>query len=184
MSVLLAQKQGVIDHCKMILDDCNDPWVAGSYDLAAKAIAAYEDGHHEAAMALAVSIGEPLAIWASTPRSKLFMSEAEQEEWERSRKKAGKYAWATLELNAAGDGFSRYEVSRLALIAPMHGFFTKWYPESEQRPPDGLSRHVVTHQATPQHFSPENALLSLMLITSLLREEQAWAEEVRWMDAE
>jgi hypothetical protein len=184
LSVLLARKQEIIDHCKMIIHDCDDPWVTDEHDLAAKAIAAYEDGHQEAAMALAVSVGEPLAIWASTPRWKFFKSDAEQEAWERSRKKAGKYAWATLELNAVRADFSQYEVPRQALIAPIHRFFTKWYPDDEQKPPDGLSRHVVAHQPTPQHFSPENALLSLMLVTSLLREEQAWSEEVRRMDGD
>jgi hypothetical protein len=73
---------------------------------------------------------------------------------------------------------------RKVLIAPIHRFFTGWYPDRGQKPPDGLSRHVVAHQPTQQHFSPENALLSLMLVTSLLREEQAWAEEVRRQDFE
>lgn len=112
----------------------------------------------------------------------IFKSEAEQEAWEKSRKKAGKYAWATLELSSVGADFSKYEVPRQVLIATIQRFFTTWYPDSGRKPPDGLSRHVVAHQPTQQHFSPENALLSLMLVTSLLHEMQAWSEEVRRMD--
>jgi hypothetical protein len=44
------------------------------------------------------------------------------------------------------------------------------------------SRHVVAHQATVQHFSVENALLAVMLVASLLRDKQAWSEEVRAME--
>src|ERR1700686_2310347 len=33
LSVLLARKQEIIDHCKMLIQDCDDPWVAGSHDL-------------------------------------------------------------------------------------------------------------------------------------------------------
>ncbi|SRR6266849_3607429 len=182
MSVLLARKQEIVDHCKVVIRHCDDPWVADMHALTGKAIAAYEDGHREAAMALAVSVGESLAIWASTPRIQGFKSEAEQEAWEKSRKKVGKYGWATLELSIVGADFSQYKVPRQVLIAPIHRFFTKWYPDSGQEPPDGLSRHVVAHQPTQQHSSPENALLSLMLVTSLLREMQAWSEEVRSMD--
>lgn len=182
MAVLLARRQEIVDHCKVVICHCDDPWVADMHALIARAIAAYEDDHQEAAMALAVSAGESLALWASTPRIKCFKSEAEQEAWEKSRKKAGKYAWATLELSAVGADFSKYDVPRQVLIAPIHRFFTTWYPDSGQKPPDDLSRHVVAHQPTQRHFSPENALLSLMLVTSLLREMQVWSEEVRRMD--
>jgi hypothetical protein len=49
--------------------------------------------------------------------------------------------------------------------------------------PGELSRHVVAHSATVAHFSQENALLALMLVTSILREMHEWCEEVRSMDA-
>jgi hypothetical protein len=168
MSMLHLRRQEIVDHCKAIICLCDDPWLTDEHMLAQKAMAAYEDGHREAAMALAVCIGEPLAIWASTPRCQLFHSEADREEWERKRKKVGKYEWAALEVSATGIDPSRYEVIRQALIAPIPSFFTEWRPDKGLKFPDHLSRHVVVHQPALLHFSPENALLSLMLVASFL----------------
>ena len=184
MSVLLARKQEIVDHCKVITRYCDDPWVADACVLTEAAIAAYEGGHHEAAMALAVSVSEPLAIWASTPRWQFFKSEAAQEKWEKYRGKK-KYMWATFELSDAKADLSYpHDWSYKALIAPIPLFFTEWFPDSGDEPPNSLSRYVVAHQPTQQHFSPENALLSLMLATSLLYATQEWSEEVRRMDGE
>ncbi len=184
MLVLLLQKQEIIDNCKAITRYCDDPWVADACGLTGAAIAAYENGHHEAAMALAVSVSDPLAIWASTPRFRFFKSEAAKEMWEKSRKKS-KYMWASLELSdAMADLSYDHGWPYKALIAPIPLFFTNWFPDSGDEPPNSLSRHVVAHQPTQQHFSPENALLSLMLVTSLLYAIQEWSEGVRQMDSE
>ncbi len=183
MSILHTQKREIIDHCKRIIRLCGDPWITNEYALTGKAFAAYEDGHVEAAMALAVSVSEPLAIWASTPRVQFFKSEAEQEAWKKRRGNR-KYEWATLELSAAEADLSQDKWFYKSLIAPIERFFTKWFPDSGYNPPDSLSRHVVAHQPTQEHFSSENALLSLMLTTSLLYAVQEWSEQVRWMDDE
>ena len=58
MAVLLARKQEIVDHCKVVIRHCDDPWVGDMHALLARAIAAYEDDHQEAALALAVSVGE------------------------------------------------------------------------------------------------------------------------------
>lgn len=134
-------------------------------------------------MALAVSIGEPLAVWASTPRVKGFDSKAEKDTWEKERTRK-KYTWAERELATVGVNLSRYEFKYLVLIAPIPHFFTPWWPEKGDPPPEELSRHVVAHHPTVKHFSVDNALIALMLVTSLLREKQAWSEEVRSMDAD
>jgi hypothetical protein len=179
MSTLLAKKHEIIDHCKEITDSCYHPWVADSRLLTEKAIAAYEDGHYEAAMALAVSVSEPLAIWASTPRWQFLKSvdaEKKLEEYNKEHKKH-RYKWAALELSGAKDDFVySQEWSYKALIAPIPLFFKEWYPDTGDEPPKSLSRHIVAHQPTQQHFSPENALLSLMLATSLLYAQEEWSE--------
>ena len=180
MSVLLAHKQEIIDQCKVITLNSDDSWITNERALIEKAIAAYEDGHLEAATALAVSVGEPLAIWASTPRVKAFKSETEKALWEKRRENTSKYQWATFELNDPDADLSPYKI----LIAPIQSFFTSWKPTKGQKPPDSLSRHVVAHKPTVKHFSSENALLSLMLVTSILHYMQTWCEEVRWMDSE
>jgi hypothetical protein len=187
MAVLLALKQEIVDQCKEITLDCDDPWAADACELIGKAIAAYEDGHYEAAMALAVSVSEPLAIWASTPRVQAFESRAAQEKDEEHREKISRsrYKWAAFELSDEKAGLvCGDEWNYRALIAPIPLFFTGWSPDSGLEPPKSLSRHVVAHQPTRQHFSPENALLSLMLTTSLLRYQQGWFETFRYMDWE
>src|SRR5262249_12300686 len=73
--------------CDALVRECNDPWVGDEQALVQRALAAFRAGHHEAAMALAVSIGEPLANWASTPRVRGFLSEADRDTWEKKRHK-------------------------------------------------------------------------------------------------
>jgi hypothetical protein len=182
MAVLLSREREIIDHCTAIVRACNDQWVAGERRLVEAAVAAYMAGHREAAMALAVSIGEPLAVWASKPRVQSFESEAERDAWEMHRVKAGRYGGAALELSTVGADLSRHELLQKILIAPIPRFFTPWFPNKGQPMPTGLSRHVVAHQATSQHFSRENALLAVMLVASILRAMQAWSEEVRSME--
>lgn len=187
MATLLLRKQEVLDSCKAILHDCDDPWIKDACILTGTAIAAYEGGHHEAAMALAVSVSEPLATWASEPRVQMFRSEAAHEQWGKylKSKAKSKYMRAAAELSNDRTKFAfPHDLQYKALIAPIPLFFTPWFPESGVEPPDGLSRHVVAHQPTLQHFSPENALLSLMLATSLVYAQQEWAEEVRSTDGE
>lgn len=180
MSVLLAHKQEIIDQCKEIIHESDDPWVANERALIREAVAVYEDGYLAAATALAVSIGDPLAKWASTPRIKTFKSETEEALWEKTRKNKSKYAWAAFELEDADTNLSIEKI----LIAPVYNFFTEYHIDRGENPPDSLSRHVVAHNPTLEHFSPENALLSLMLVTSILHYMQEWSEQVRWMDSE
>jgi hypothetical protein len=185
MTVLLARKQEIVDQCKDLILDYNNPWADDARELTGKAIAAYEDGHYEAAMALAVSVSEPLAIWSSTHRFQALDGRAALEKDQENRKKISreKYKWASYELSdekaalVCGDDWD-YR----ALIAPIPLFFTIWYPDSGLEPPKSLSRHVVAHQPTREHFSPENALLSLMLATSLLCYQQACFDTFWYMD--
>jgi hypothetical protein len=180
--ILLDRQAEIVEDCLDALDECRDPWLDDHVILARRAVQAYREGHHEAGMALAVNIGEPLAVWASTPRVRGFDSEADRNAWEKYRKKIRKYAWAEYELAAVGVDVSRYLFKQQVLMAPIPRFFTPWYPEGSDPAPEHLSRHVVAHQPTVKHFSLENALVALMLTVSILREQQAWAEDVRSME--
>ena len=72
--VLLGRFDEILRHSAELVEECGDAWIADERTLTHQAILAAEAGHHEAAMALAVSVGEPLAIWASVPRVKVFRS--------------------------------------------------------------------------------------------------------------
>ena len=80
---------------------------------------------------------------------------------------------------APGQKLKRLEVLRHALIAPIPKFFTPYYANQGQPVPETVSRHATVHQPTVAHLSRDNALLVIMLSTSILREQQSWCEEVR-----
>lgn len=183
LEILRVRRNEILEECSNLIAACDDPWMDDMHALALRALDAFRTGHHEAAMALAVSLGEPLATWASTPRVRMFSSEEDKGAWERKRNVDGKYRWAAEELSGASPVSHQEDIYRQALIAPIPAFFKPFRVEKGDPVPAGLSRHAVAHHPTRAHFSPENALLALMLITSFLREMANWCQEVRLMDA-
>ncbi len=183
MGVLMASEAEVVAQCRLLLDECSDQWVSELRTLIGRSLDAYQAGFHEAAMALAVAVGEPLAQWASVPRVQRFESDQAEQEWEANRKR-DKYILAERELAAASPGALKpTRVHRNALIAPIPKFYTPFYGEQDEKIPDTVSRHATVHQPTVEHLSQENALLAMMLCVSLLRQQQDWAEEIRDYDA-
>jgi hypothetical protein len=179
--ILRAHSDEILDQCHERLAECTDPWVAGPHSLLSRSAEALQAGHHEAAMALAVSVGEPLARWASVPRVHVFLSQEEADAWVNERRKHYKLAELELaDLVSRGKELARWDVQRVALISPIPKFFTDFTPGEPH--PESLSRHVVAHDPTPEHMSPHNALVALMLTTSILRQQQEWSIEVRMQD--
>jgi hypothetical protein len=131
-------------------------------------------------MALAVAVGESLALWASKDRLRPFGSEAERQAWEKEHK-VTKYNLAAIELAAIDTGrdLKSMEVLRSALIAPIPKFFAPFHGRPGEIIPDTVSRHMTVHQPTVAHLSRDNALLAIMLCVSILREQQAWCEEIQ-----
>lgn len=181
-SVLLNHESQILEDCSRLLGDCTDPWISDQATLARSVLSAYCAGHREAAMALAVSIGESLAVWASIPRVKSYYSRADRELWEHVLKKVGKYRWAKYGLEAEKFAAPHDDFMWRALAAPIPKFFARWHPESGEPAPQELSRHVVAHQPTLEHFAPPNPLIAIMLVTSLLRAQEEWSKEVRVTD--
>jgi len=185
MAILMSVQDEVLAHCRSVLRECSDDWIVNERTLITRAFDAFESGQHEAAMALAVIVGERLALWASEPRVLAFGSSEERDVWERKVKKGSKYAKAQRELAlvSSTETLSRLDVMRHALIAPIPHFFFPFYGEEGETIPETVSRHAAVHQPDVQHFSVENAILALMLCVSILRDEQSWCIEVRTEDA-
>lgn len=183
--VLLVHEAEILDECRTLLKECEDAWVKEERTLITRAVAAYDAGFFEAAMALAVAIGEPLALWASEPRVQSFDSEAAKVAWEAKKKAVGRYGVAKLELGAVnpGDKLNRIEILRHALIGPIDKFFTPFHANPGEQIPPTVSRHATVHKPTVTHLSKQNALIALMLDVSILREQQEWAVEVRMEEA-
>ncbi len=179
LAVLIAHRDEVISDCEELLEECHADELADQVTLARKAIAAVKGGHPESGMALAVALGDPLAVWASQPRVTGFDSKAERAEWEKLRKTKGKSRHAQIEIDRLGPGaVAHWDFCYQVLIAPVPRFFTRYDPEKGDPLPEGLSRHAVAHQPTLAHFSETNTLLALMLVTSILRQMQDWIEEM------
>lgn len=203
MAVLMLHQEEILNDCKELVSDGDDiSWLpeqyrlTDEYGLIQKAFAAYEAGHHEAATALAVAVCDALARSLTKSGGQPLLSQDDwadddkwgdksYEKWEKrlkeyvkkNRKKYEGYNRATWELSADHDNFFRpLDWHDKALIAPILRFFTSWHPEDGTPPPTHLSRHVVAHQPTLAHFSKENALLALMLVTSLICEAKARVE--------
>ena len=178
IAVLIANEDAVLAECESLVARCRDAELCDSQTLAGRAIHAYREGHHEAAMALAVAVAEQPAIWASQRRVEAFFSQAEREDYEKAVKK--KYSLAEKELEALDSRASRSRlgVPRRALLSPIPKFFQSFFPANDDPIPETISRHATVHLPTVAHLTRENALLAIMLCTSLLREQQDWIEEV------
>jgi len=186
MSLLVRHESDVVDHGRELLRECDDPWTDDEQHLLSKALSAYEAGFHEAAMALAVVVGEPLALWASIPRAQVLDSAYGASGFDTAKLSGYQRARLEFESKLANSSASarNYDVLRQALIAPIPSFFTPFFGKPGEPIPETLSRHATVHHPTPQHLSRENALIALMLGVSILRDQQAWAEEVRFEESE
>jgi hypothetical protein len=187
LGVLMSHQDSIFDQCRSLVTECVDPWIEDEQVLVDHVLDAYADRHYEAAMALAVAVGEPLALWASQPRVLAFDSEAEVAAWEKTKAdRRNKYKLAELELAAVAPQtkLRRLDVLRSALIGPIPKFLTPFHGKPDEPIPETVSRHATVHKPTVKHFSVENSLLALMLVTSILRAQQEWCEEVRMSDVE
>ena len=183
ISVLGSHEDKVLNHCEALLERCDDAELRDSRTLVERALAAFRAGHHEAAMTLAVAVAEGLAFWVSEIPT---LSHDSQEQWDTHEKKLNggrnlryRYSLAqgSLDQMNAKDRKSRFDVMRRALLAPIPKLFTPFHAGEEEPLPDTLSRHATVHRPTVAHLSRSNALLSVMLCTSYLREQQQWIKD-------
>ncbi|MFI8976884.1 hypothetical protein ACIGO9_28655 [Nocardia asteroides] len=156
-AILVARSAEILEDCNGALDAQLDSSLDGLKLLLLDAFRAFELGVQASAQSMAVSVCTTLI----------------------DAHLAGKYPTAkkmcrVTDLGTAmRDDRLRYELG----IAPVVNLLTEWNPRSGQPRPAALSRHVSTHQAHPDHFTPENAILAVMVATSLilaLNERLSW----------
>jgi hypothetical protein len=151
LGVLRAHRQDIVEDCRACLAACHDKAVIGEAQLARKALEALAAEHDSAAQALAVVVTE------STIRRFI------DKRYEDARKKAQFDRDVSIQL-----------FRTTVAVAPVLRFYTTWYPDQKQPIPKGLSRHVSVHQPTMRHYTRTNALIAVMLMSSLLREVCEW----------
>jgi hypothetical protein len=182
VAVIEANQKRILGDCRAIIDKLSDSSLSDARRLVLRAFDTFSAGYHEGALALSVAVAEEHALWAGTIRAGLVAAQGGgnlEEIVERYRRnlRRKKYQLARIELGS-GTLSHDFDVPRKALIAPIPKFFTPFYPGSGQPAPDALSRHVVAHRPTIGHFSTGNAILAMMLATSLLKEREEYREYI------
>jgi hypothetical protein len=154
VDVLLGHIPELIADSRNVLSQVSHCALADQVSLASRAVEAFEDGHREAAQALAVTVTETAVARA-----------------------LGKKYSDVVEKVAFDPEYVTFAQLRLqAALAPIGSFYTPWYPSSGTPPPTALSRHVTVHQADLRHYTHENAIVAVLLVASVLRALQEFQE--------
>jgi hypothetical protein len=154
VEVLLRHADELIVDCREVLAAVRHETLTGQLPLAGRAVDALEAGHHEAAQALAVVVTETAV----------------------ARAIRGKYEDVKSQVLFDPDLVPYTEMRLRAALAPIGPFYTTWYASSGTPAPEALSRHVTVHQADHTHYTEGNALVAVLLATSVLRALQELQE--------
>jgi hypothetical protein len=152
---LLDHASELAEDCRLVLADVDEPSLAGQLPLAKQAVEAFATGHREAAQALATVVTETVIAAA--------LSRKYDEVKKVVRFDPDEVPWNRLRLAAA--------------LGPIYRFYTSWWPSSGRPSSVELSRHVSVHNADVTHYSPGNALVAVLLVTSVLRGIQELQED-------
>ena len=153
ISILTQQRDAVIIDCRETASALGHERIASAKPLVLAAISALAGEHHEAAQALSVVVAES-ALKVALAKSYSKISH-------EVRIDAREVGLRTLRYRAA--------------LAPVARFYTPYYATAGEKP-EALSRHVSVHFAEADHYTEENALLAVLLMTSVLRAlDDYWA---------
>ena len=155
MAVLQGRRDELREDASRVLSEVTSAELTGQLLLARRSLEAWAAGHHEAAQALAVAVSETV----------ITKHYAESRGYRRYHevKKAAAIDLDTFENNSIA------ELRLMLAMAPVSSFYDSWYPNRGTPAPEALSRHVTVHYASPEHYSIDNALVAVLLQTSLLR---------------
>ncbi|TQS29110.1 hypothetical protein [Microbispora sp. KK1-11] len=154
VAILVDRGAEIAEDCLAVLDEIHQEDLLTRADFARKAIAAWRDGHIEAAQVLAACVTEALVTrYIGKPSDAVEHATIDWGELSLRRLK-----WA-------------------AAIGPLLQFYARWWPDKGEPPLTTLSRHVSVHAPSAQQCTPENCTIAVMLLTSLLRTMQEMLHE-------
>ena len=148
VEVLLDRTLTILDDCDQALAAALSSEVGGQRSLLQSAVGALRGGHGEAAQALAVNVCDTL-IGAHI-------------DYGHGRAK---------NLCRLGDLDEAFMIDQLRIklgVAPVVNLLTDWNIKSGRPRPAALSRHVTIHGAHPDHYTPANAIIAVMVATGLM----------------
>ncbi|WP_369262970.1 hypothetical protein [Streptomyces sp. R35] len=159
LAVLTGDEAAIRDLCRQKLSECPDEWLSGEVAAGEKAVAAWADGHREAAACLAVT-------------------GVEQMLHNLTRTKGGRGGHNRL-LMAGKKEPNPYLPRNQSVLAPLSTLYTQYYPDRNDPIPDNLSRHAVVHHLPLSHLSPGHCIIAVMLLVSIIRELQERYDDIR-----
>ncbi len=159
--ILLASRDEIADDCRAVLGEITAPELKPLAELAAEAVTALRDGHRSSAQALAGNIFDTLLRDAAR-RGVIFAGPpVGYFKYDKIRKQITPVSDDTVIRRFRADCV--LSASLLAL--------QPYDPSSP--PPARFVRHATAHCARPEQYTPVNAIVAVMLMTSMLREAQA-----------
>lgn len=157
VAILVERTVEVISDCRVALDE--HPPHSALQDvtpLVTEALEVLEAGHYASAQALAVCVIDTILLKALRTRRYWKLKEA-------------------IRSNDPEAAFFQGPSCRFAFaLQPGISFLEKWDPLNGERLPDHLSRHATIHGASTKHLTAGNAVISVLLATSLLLGVSEW----------
>jgi hypothetical protein len=152
LNILMSRRSDIVDDCRAVLSTVECEEINDLLPLAGNALDAFDAGHDNAAMALAVALVES-GVSTVIPGG-------------------------TKKLNRAVS-FSIDRVPFLLLraygaLGTIPTLYTSWFKSEGSPPPETLSRHVVSHALTTEVMRDEHPLLAMMYLASILRGLEDW----------
>jgi hypothetical protein len=154
-------RQDIADDCSAVLAEVTAPGLVPLAGLAADAARALRDGHCAAAQALAANVFD---TWLRDVirRGVLFTPE---------RKGKGFYGNIRRQIKPVTDDVRISELKASGALTPVL-MALAWFTPGDPIPAQ-FARHATAHGAGPEQYTDVNAVIAVMLTTSVLRQAQA-----------
>lgn len=168
-AILIARRSDITHDCRKVLAEVSRAELAEMASAAAEAATAVERGLHRAAQALAANVFD--TALRHIVRGGLLLPEltGKQFDYRTLKKKIAPHLISDdLEIN-------RFRAA--SVLSPVVPALARFDPANSQDPAGvRFNRHATAHRVDTVQFTPENAIISLMLAVSLVREIQhsAW----------
>lgn len=159
LRVLEAHEDDIRRMCHQVVSECTSDWLEETPEPAEKAVAAWADGHLQAAACLALAGAEDLMF---------YIARVSREDKYKGLKEAAsadlRFSWMT-----------HHQVA----LAPIDPLFARYFPEKNDPVPELLSRHAVLHRLPLEHLNTGHSIIAVMLLVSLLRQAE---QRARWIE--
>lgn len=146
--ILGRRWQAISADCRSALDGCDSESVAGYVSFGLAALNALDNGHAEAAQALAGSLIDSLL-------SSYFGKERTNYTPDRKGKRTTK-------------AYEEFTVRQFVAFAPMWQTYQQFWVDDGDKIPTTFSRNATAHTVSPRQYNRRNAVQALLFATSLV----------------